>query len=177
MKPRDLRLLVMHVSTRCDQACAHCSIWKSNGRTRAALGCDERLALIEEAKALGARSILFTGGEPLLCDHIEALARGAKGLGLSVQIATNGLGLRRAAKWLDAVDEVYVSVEGPPAVHDAIRGLSMFSRLRGSLGAVLSLARRPRLVGRSVVSSRNAALLEDTVAAARSLGLDGLVTD
>ncbi|MBX7185002.1 MAG: radical SAM protein [Vicinamibacteria bacterium] len=174
MKPRDLRLLVMHVSTRCDQTCAHCSIWKPGGRFRAALGREDRLALIAEAKALGARSVLFTGGEPLLCDHIEALARGARGLGLSVQIATNGLGLRTASAWLDAVDEVYVSVEGPPAVHDATRGSSMFSRLRESVASVLSLARRPRLVGRSVVSSRNAALLEDTVAAARSLGLDGI---
>lgn len=174
MKPRDLRLLVMHVSTRCDQACAHCSIWRSNGRSRASLSGEERLALIEEAKSLGARSVLFTGGEPLLCDHIEALARGAKRLGLSVQIATNGLGLQTASAWLDAVDEVYVSVEGPPSVHDAIRGGSMFSRLRGSVAAVLSLTKRPRLVGRSVVSSRNAALLEDTVAAARSLGLDGI---
>jgi MoaA/NifB/PqqE/SkfB family radical SAM enzyme len=174
MKPRELRLLIMHVSTRCDQTCAHCSIWKSNGGSRDSLGREERLALLREARSLGARGVLFTGGEPLLCDHIESLARAAAGLGLSVQIATNGLGLERAASWLDAVDEVYVSVEGPEAVHDSIRGASMFSRLQASLRAVRALQRRPRLIGRSVISGRNAALLDQTVAAARTLGLDGI---
>ena len=175
MKPRELRLLVMHVSTRCNQACAHCSIWKANGEDRESLGREERLSLIAEAKALGARSILFTGGEPLLCDHIEALSRAAHGLGLSVQIATNGLGLADATSWLgEVVGEVYLSVEGPEGVHDAIRGTSMFARLRASVAAVRGLARRPRLIGRSVISSRTAAMLDATVAAARSLGLDGI---
>ncbi len=175
MKPRGLRLLVMHVSTRCDQACAHCSIWKSNGKGGDPLGVDERLALLGEAKSLGARSVLFTGGEPLLCDHIESLARGAHLLGLSVQIASNGLGLGGARAWLgQAVDEVYLSVEGPEAIHDSIRGASMFARLRASIAAVRDLAGRPRLVGRSVISSRNAAVLEATVAAARELGLDAI---
>ncbi len=175
MKPRGLRLLVMHVSTRCDQACAHCSIWKSNGKSRDPLGGDERLSLLGEAKSLGARSVLFTGGEPLLCDHLESLARAAHALGLSVQIATNGLGLDRARSWLgEVVDEVYLSVEGPEAIHDSVRGASMFSRLRASIAAVRGLARRPRLVGRSVISSRNAAALDVTVAAARDLGLDAI---
>lgn len=175
MKPRELRLLIMHVSTRCDQACAHCSIWKANGKNPESLGLDQRVGLIGEARSLGARSILFTGGEPLLCDHIEALARAAHALGLSVQIATNGLGLEGARLWLgDLVDEIYVSVDGPEAVHDSIRGASMFSRLKASIAAIHGLAKRPRLIGRSVVSSRNAAVLDATVAAARSLGLDGI---
>jgi len=175
MKPRDLRLLIMHVSTRCDQTCAHCSIWRSNGRAAVSLSLEARLDLIAEAKSMGARAILFTGGEPLLCDHIEALARGARGLGLSVQIATNGLGLGRSMSWLaETVEELYVSIEGPAAVHDTIRGDSMFSRLETSLSGFRGLAKRPRLIGRSVISSRNAALLDQTVAAARSLGLDGV---
>lgn len=174
MKPRDLRLLVMHVSTRCDQTCLHCSIWKSNGRAHDPLGREERLALLGEARSLGAQGVLFTGGEPLLCDHIEALARAAHGLGLSVQIATNGLGLERAAPWLEAVDEVYVSVEGPETVHDSIRGVSMFARLRASIRGVRALPKRPRLIGRSVVWGRNAALLDETASAARELGLDGI---
>jgi len=174
MKPRELRLLIMHASTRCDQACAHCSIWKSNRSARASLGLEERIALLREARTLGARGVLFTGGEPLLCDHIEALVRGARDLGLSVQIASNGLGLAGASAWLDAVAEVYVSLEGPEAVHDAIRGASMFSRLEASLRAIRALPKRPRLIGRSVISSRNAARLDQTVAAARALGLDGI---
>lgn len=175
MKPRDLRLLIMHVATRCDQTCAHCSIWKSNGNAVPELGVAARLAVIDEARSLGARAILFTGGEPLLCDHLETLVRAANGFGLSVQIATNGLGLSRSSSWLtEVVSEVYVSLEGPEDIHDGVRGPRMFSRLKASLADTLSRPERPRLIGRSVISARNAAVLEETVLAARSLGLDAV---
>lgn len=175
MKPRKLSLLVLHVSTRCDQACAHCSIWKGKGRAAGELSEEERVSIIREAHRLGARSVLFTGGEPLLCDHLERLCREAKTLGLSVQIATNGLGLGRAASWMgEWVDEAYVSLEGPPHIHDGIRGPGMFKRLGEALRAVRAASARPRLVGRSVIARHNARVLDDTVAAARSLGLDAL---
>lgn len=175
MKPRDLRLIVMHVSARCDQTCAHCSIWKPRGEAFGELGVEDRMVVIREARALGARAILFTGGEPLLCLHLETLARTAHRLGLSVQIATNGLGLSGAASWLtEVVDEAYVSLEGTEDIHDGVRGARMFSRLKSSLLGLGQSPRRPRLVGRSVISSRNASALEATVLAARSLGLDAI---
>lgn len=175
VKPGALRLLVMHVSTRCDQTCGHCSIWKQSSLAGKSLTVGERLALIAEARALGATSVLFTGGEPLLCDHIEELSRHAHRIGLNVQIATNGLGLARHATWIGAVvSEVYVSLEGPRAIHDSVRGASMFDRLQASLAPLLSSPTRPRVIGRSVLSSRNASFAEHTVAAAREIGLDGL---
>lgn len=175
MKPRRLRLLIMHVSRRCDQTCLHCSIWRGADRGRGELGLSERLDILRQARSMGARSVLFTGGEPLLCDHIEPLARSARDLGLSVQIATNGLGLGRASAWLAAaVDEVYVSLEGPEKIHDAVRGRGMFVRLADSLAEVVSRHPRPRLIGRSVIAAGNAGSIESTVAAARRLGLDAV---
>jgi MoaA/NifB/PqqE/SkfB family radical SAM enzyme len=175
MIPRPLRLLVMHVSTRCDQACAHCSIWRGSQAPPKDWGVEKRLAVIQEAQTLGARAVLFTGGEPLLCDHIETLARETRRLGLTVQIATNGLGLQRSASWLATlVDELYVSLEGPQDVHDSIRGRGMFMRLHDSLRALTAWDVRPRLIARSVVSERNADVIDRTVDAARDLGFDGL---
>ena len=175
MKPRDLRLLVMHVSTRCDQACAHCSVWKGNGKARGEMGLLERISVLQEASALGARTVLFTGGEPLLCDHIESLARAAKTAGLSVQLASNGLGLTRAASWLGvAVDEIYVSLEGPEAVHDSIRGPIMFARLQAAVAGLKASGARPRLVARCALSSRNARFVPETVRAARLMGFDAV---
>lgn len=175
MKPRDLSLLVMHVSTRCDQTCAHCSIWRHGGKAGRELDPAARETIIREAHSLGARTILFTGGEPLLCDHIERLARVSRDLGLSVQIATNGLGLARAAAWLvDVADEIYVSLDGPEAVHDELRGPGMYARLVAGVGVIAAMPVRPRLVARSVVSRRNARALEQTVAAARLAGFDSI---
>ncbi len=175
MKPRDLSLLVMHVSTRCDQTCAHCSIWRQGGKAGRELDPAARETIIREAHSLGARTILFTGGEPLLCDHIERLGRVARELGLSVQIATNGVGLARAAAWLvEAADEIYVSLDGPEAIHDELRGPGMYARLVAGVGVIAAMPVRPRLVARSVVSRRNARALEQTVAAARLAGLDAI---
>lgn len=165
----------MHVSRRCDQTCAHCSIWRGARSARGELQLKERLDIIREAHSLGARSVLFTGGEPLLCAHIETLARTARDLGLTVQLATNGLGVGRASEWLaEVVDEVYVSIEGPEEVHDRVRGPGMFKRLADSLAELAARHRRPRLVGRCVIAAGNAGLIEATVGAARRLGLDAL---
>lgn len=176
MKTRDLRLLILHVSTRCDQTCAHCSIWRPSPRASSReWGVAERRRALEEARAEGASTVLFTGGEPLLCDHIEALARHAKDLGLAVQIATNGLGLARAATWLEAaVDELFVSLDGPPEVYDRVRGAGMAARLRLSVAAVARLSPRPRLIARSALSAMNAESIEATVAAARDMGFDAV---
>lgn len=175
MKPRDLSLLVMHVSTRCDQTCAHCSIWRQGGKSGRELDVAAREAIIREAHSLGARTILFTGGEPLLCDHIERLARVSRELGLSVQIATNGLGLARAAHWLAGIaHDIYVSLDGPEDVHDELRGAGMYARLVAAAGVLTAMAVRPRLVARSVISRRNAGVMDQTVAAARFAGFDAI---
>lgn len=175
MKPQRLSLLVMHVSTHCDQACAHCSIWKGKADAARELSEEDRVSIIEEAHLLGARSVLFTGGEPLLCHHLERLCREARLRGLSVQIATNGLGLGRAAAWIgELVDEAYVSLEGPIAIHDAIRGAGMFRRLSEAVEKLRAQPKRPRLVGRSVIARHNARNLGETVNAARALSLDAL---
>lgn len=175
MKARRLSFLVMHVSTRCDQACQHCSIWKSNGKAHEELTGTARREILGEARALGARGVLFTGGEPLLSPDLEPLARHARDVGLSVQIATNGLGIARAATWLaELVDEIYVSLEGPVEVHDRIRGAGMFARLESSLVRMREFSRRPRMTGRSVVSEDTAPRMEETVESARALGLDAI---
>ena len=175
MRTRSLRTVVLHVSARCDQTCVHCSIWKSNGVAAPALGYGERIRILDEACSLGARDVLFTGGEPLLCDQIEELTRHAHRSGLAVAIATNGLGLGRAAPWIaDLVDSVYVSLDGPRETHDRVRGRGMLARLESSLAALSGRDSRPRLIARSVVSSINGDLLGETVETARALGFDAI---
>jgi Fe-coproporphyrin III synthase len=174
VKVRPLQALVMHVSARCDQTCAHCSIWRPKGRI-VEMGFDERCSALREARELGARSVLFTGGEPLLCDHLEALARFARSLDLDVQIATNGLALARAADWIcETAESVYVSLEGPLMTHDAIRGSSMWKRLASSVAVIRARPERPRLIARSVLQGGTCALVEETVHAAKSIGFDAI---
>lgn len=175
MIPRRLRHVSMHVSTRCDQACAHCGIWKGNRRASSDLTLGERGALLQEARSLGAESVLFTGGEPFLNPNLKDLCETARGIGLRVQVATNGLAMGRERSWLGrAIDEIYVSIEGPEALHELVRGERSFARLRDSVSLLRAEALRPTLLARHVLTARSIRGLSDTLVAAVELGVDRL---
>ena len=69
-------------------------------------------------------SVSFTGGEPLLSPALPKLIRYAKGLGMRVNLITNGtLVTEKVARVLadSGLDSAQVSLEGvTPAIHDAI---------------------------------------------------------
>jgi radical SAM protein with 4Fe4S-binding SPASM domain len=86
--------------------------WKEAAASLARLGC-KRLSLL--------------GGEPLLYNGWEEVARFSKAQGLLVEMITSGVGLDRAAaeRMFEAgLTSVTVSVDGTEAVHNGQRGIS-----------------------------------------------------
>lgn len=67
----------------------------------------------------------MSGGEPFLYPDIEELIEFIKGRGLSLSIVTNGTRLSRFAELIvhSGVDRIKVSIDGPPEIHDKIRGV------------------------------------------------------
>lgn len=178
MTPGRLRTLVLHVSTRCDQACAHCGIWRREEATSSAgpasLSDDARVALLEDARAAGASEVLFTGGEPLLSASLERLCRRARELGFQVWIATNGLALGRSPWVLETVDALFVSFEGPEDLHDAVRGRGMWRRLVESLASLRARGSMPSLTARHVLTRSSMGRWLETASAAATLTFDSL---
>jgi Fe-coproporphyrin III synthase len=173
-RPWALRLLVLAVADRCDQKCLHCQIWMGAGHEPRRLTLAERLAVVEDALASGAREALLTGGEPLLSPDLWPIADRLRAAGARVMLATNGMLLAHyAAAVATSFDELYVSLDGAsPTTHDALRGVPAFERLRAGLRALRAAPLRPRLVARSTLHARNAHEIEGIVAAARELGFD-----
>ncbi|MET0552285.1 MAG: radical SAM protein [Vicinamibacteria bacterium] len=171
-RARRLRLLVLAVADRCDQRCRHCQIWQ--GTASASLTLEERLRVVEDALASGASEALLTGGEPLLSADLWPIAARLRAGGARMMLATNGMLLERyAADVARLFDEVYVSLDGPSAaVHDAQRGVPAWDRVAAGVRAVRALGERPRLVARSVLHAGTIDALAETIAAARSLGVD-----
>src|SRR5262245_29246093 len=169
-----LRLLVLAVSDRCDQRCVHCQIWMGHGGERPALTLAERLAVVDDALAAGAREALLTGGEPLLAADLWPIAARLRAAGARVMLATNGMLLAfHAAAVAASFDELYVSLDGgSPTTHDGLRGVPAFERLAAGLRALRALPGRPRLVARSTLHGGNAHEVEAIVAAAREMGFD-----
>jgi radical SAM protein with 4Fe4S-binding SPASM domain len=87
-----LRSLDIELTERCDNACQHCYInlpREDAAARKAEWSAGEWKNLLAQAAALGALSVRFTGGEPLLRDDFAEIYEAARRLGLKVTLFTN----------------------------------------------------------------------------------------
>ena len=85
-------LLDLELTERCNNDCIHCCINLPGDDVQARsreLSTSMIIAILKEAAELGALSVRFTGGEPLLRDDFTDLYLGARRLGFKVMLFTN----------------------------------------------------------------------------------------
>ncbi len=122
--------------------------------------------------------LYLTGGEPLLYPHLPELILEAKKRGLLVHLQTNGTLLDRAAQELvaAAVEMVTVSLDGPPEIHDRIRGQrGAFRRTREGIAALLAAREGrggPLVLINCVISKANIPILGEVASLALEMGAD-----
>jgi len=116
-KPLTMLLLV---NRGCNLRCSFCDLWEG----REDIPLDKAVRLLDEARAIGTRTVVLTGGEPLLHPDLFALAHAAKDRGMGVNITTNGTLVERHHDALVAagVDSLSLSIDGLPETHDRLRG-------------------------------------------------------
>lgn len=112
------------ITHRCNLTCAHCPYW---GRSGTELDFQGVLETLHCLRAWGIRILILEGGEPLLWrdpDHtIKDVILAARQLFPVVCVTTNG-----TVPWGHLpLDRVWVSLDGPPDVHDTIRGKGVFA--------------------------------------------------
>jgi radical SAM protein with 4Fe4S-binding SPASM domain len=151
---------VWELTLRCNLSCIHCG--SVAGRARPdELTTAEALDVVHQLADLGCRLISLSGGEPTLRSDWEEIARTASRRGIVVNMVTNGTTMtadlaRRMAS--AGLANVGLSLDGPEAVHDAIRGRGTFRRVISALGH-LSAAGLPTAV-MTTLDRSNAELLE-----------------
>ena len=168
-------VVAWNLTRRCNLACAHCYI--AAGPTESATGelpTQDCLRIVDEILAVNPSPMLIlSGGEPLLREDLEEIARAASSRGATVVVGTNGTGLtsgRIAALKKAGVRGVAVSVDSlRPSYHDRFR------HGRGSLEetqAAIERLREQRLdvVIQTTVTKGNRAELERLVAWAAEEG-------
>lgn len=116
--------LLIHLLNCCDLQCRHCYLDASpKGRQRLPIHLVMRT--VEEASALGFRSIQFSGGEPLLYRGLHQVLELTKGKRFDeVTLSTNATRIddRTAGLLADIGANVVTSIDGPPEYHDVFRG-------------------------------------------------------
>ncbi len=128
-------ILQIHPSLWCNLQCKHCYS-ESNPWTRTQLDPELVCQTISDAAAMGYKVVSVSGGEPFLYKGLSAVLRHAKALGLRTTVTTNGYLLKqdRLAELSGLLDLLAVSVDGPPDVHNEVRGSSQaFAKMQAGV--------------------------------------------
>jgi Fe-coproporphyrin III synthase len=138
--PVPVPVLQIHASLKCNLFCAHC--YSHSGPSVAgAIAVENICELLEDAAHLGYRAVAFSGGEPLIYPGLTEALRQAKALGLRTSVTTNGtlLDPARLNALNGLVTVLAISIDGPPCLHNKIRGSSSaFQRLSDGLANLRS---------------------------------------
>ncbi|MBR7092448.1 MAG: radical SAM protein, partial [Clostridia bacterium] len=121
--PFQLRSCVWEITLACCFRCAYCGSGGGKARPHelTTAECDDVAA---QLAALGCRRVSLIGGEVFMRPDWEQIVRGLTGRGVRTCIITNGYRMTPAilAALRDLqIESVAVSLDGPPAVHDACR--------------------------------------------------------
>ena len=157
--------LNLRVTDRCDLDCAMCG--QAERRRGEAADRSELAAadldyyLRTRTRSSGGRAYIW-GGEPLLHADLAGLIAVLRNRGFRVVLGTSGSRLPERAASLPPVDEWIVSIDGPPRIHDRIRGFEgLFDRVMAGVD-LLRERDRSILVANLTISELNQGHIEET---------------
>jgi MoaA/NifB/PqqE/SkfB family radical SAM enzyme len=158
------------LTQHCNLRCPHCI--RDDVTTVQSLSYDLVSSVLAQARALfGARSVSFTGGEPLLHPEFGRIIDLLAAEGHPYRFVSNGWHLTRALRHLErhAPTAVRLSLSGATAdVHDAERGRGSFHRVLLGVGVLASRGIPAHLS--FVIDTRTRAQLRQAANLAESLG-------
>jgi pyrroloquinoline quinone biosynthesis protein E len=165
--------VLAELTHRCPLQCAYCSNPLQLIAAREELSTESWMRVIDEAAALGALQIHFSGGEPAVRRDLEPLVRRARAAGLYSNLITSGLALDRsrlvalAEAGLDHVQLSFQDADSATA--------ERIAHVRGAQNRKLEFARWVREVGlpltvNAVVHRQNLDRLPAMIELALTLG-------
>ncbi len=131
LESRILGEVYFMLSLECNLRCKVCAWWGIKGPCRDAdflsrfsssLSLKQLKRLIDQIAEFHPKTVSFSGGEPLLYKKWYPLADYIHKKGIKVSLTTNGMLLyENFSKVKDAVDEINLSLGGPPSILNLIR--------------------------------------------------------
>ncbi len=137
-----------HLTERCNLRCIHC--YQEGGKVKElSLSQAKRIVTIAHNTILSwsdtyeitfSPSFNVTGGEPFLSPFLPDILRHMKTKGFDIYLLTNGTMIDREKAHMLAeipIQGVQVSVEGPEAIHNQIRGKGSFRKTMNGISHLL----------------------------------------
>lgn len=106
------------ITNRCNYRCKYCGRWKKKKKE---LSTQQVFSVIDQLKLLGCKSIVFTGGEPLLREDMGLIIDYCKKKGLFVGINSNGSLFKKRINEIKNIDFLTLSLDGPEKINDSLR--------------------------------------------------------
>jgi Fe-coproporphyrin III synthase len=171
---RTMPVVVISPHNQCNCRCVMCDIWRiREPREITPTLLARQLASFRE---LGVRWVVFTGGEPQLNAQMIFLAQMLRAEGIRITLLTAGLLLESHAESVAAnVDDVIISLDGPPAVHDQIRRVThAFEQIKTGVAALRRFRPDIMVRARCTVQKANHGSLRGVVNSAKEIGLNSI---
>ncbi len=124
--PVKIKSIFLHLTNRCNLRCIHCYVGDISKREE--LKSQKIYDLIDQLASINGKSIIFSGGEPLLQEDWFDILRYASE-SLEVTLNTNGTLIdSNSATLLSQIKpHIQISLDGPnPQIHNRIRGKGTF---------------------------------------------------
>jgi Fe-coproporphyrin III synthase len=167
-------VVVISPHNQCNCRCVMCDIWRIREPKEITPADLERQ--LASFRGLGVRWLVFTGGEPQMNGQLSLLAKMLRAEGIRVTMLTAGLLLESHAESIAAtIDDVIVSLDGPPAVHDHIRRVPhAFARMAAGVAALRNFRPEIAVRARCTVQKANHRGLCAVVQSAKETGLNSI---
>jgi len=178
------RLLILDVTHSCNLTCKICDIWKEHGRHED-ISADSLRGLLLEAKQVGIKEVVFSGGESLLRKDIFDLFEYARSIGLkNLGVLSNGILVKKYLQQLkpfllDNTISLVISFDSLlPELHNSIRNSnSAWQDTRDSLKILSGFKKDYPQVNFNVITiilNQNLKELLDIANFVRTLGANSL---
>jgi MoaA/NifB/PqqE/SkfB family radical SAM enzyme len=167
-----LPIIILMPHSACNCRCVMCDIWKDNKNLKQLTEKDIE-GLLSTLQKLGTKQVVMSGGEALLNPRFFSLCQMLKKRGLRITLLSTGIALKKNAELIvDWVDDVIVSLDGTPEVHDKIRNIpGAFTKMQEGIDAIRQLNAGYHITARTVIHRLNFSVCPAIIDTARKMGL------
>ena len=148
----------------CNLNCSYCD---RHTRLPNEMTLEQILAALQGFQELGMREISLDGGEALAHPHIEEIVDWLAERKIVIRLNTNGILVRRKANLVRKMQKLKISLDGPPAIHDALRGKRSFEWALDAVAVANALSVPVELT--CTLGQHNAHTVNEVIAIAESV--------